>query len=478
MFDPVIKFLENISQLWKFRETIVTLCQTNPVAAGIVIFFLLIVFVYLIVTNVADLALKVYSWLWHPTKAAGVVAGLIVAAAMASGIVLSIRTSTAPVPVFSVDKDTFIGEPLLLKWTYDNQGLRTADTIVFYEVQSAADHNFQVDARTDKFTDGYYQYIESINASRYWRVRAVRSNDRQPISDWSGGAQFTQYDSVYKRIESTNTVLIYVSSAENEDAFKWIDTTFRGFDIALARAIVESLSGRLKRGAQPLTAKFVPIPWSELLDAPSQGRADMIVSSISKLRSREQRHKITFSETYFCTTQALLFPAGHPAASIEDIIRGKRVGYQEGTTSERVAKALKEKAPFDATPFSRVEQVVHALRRSDLDVGIADAPFAAVNRHRYLADGGKPRLDIRPFSHADFPQSLPSHEVFDEYAIAVPSSEDVLLGAINDALAQLKASGNLRRMLEVANAEYETAKKLPKGASGSLSERPWECPAR
>jgi ABC-type amino acid transport substrate-binding protein len=470
MLDPIVKFFDHMSSLWKLRDALVALCQSNPVVAGAIIFFLLIVLVYLIVTNAANLALKAYSWLQHPASAAGVVLGLIVAGVVSTGMVLSIRMTAAPVPVFNVDKDTFVGEQLHLKWKYDQQGTKKKDVTVFYELESAADSNFQIDVRREPdYADGERKYLRNINASRYWRVRAVDSQTHQPISDWSRGeTELTQYDSAYKRIEKTGTVLIYVTSVENEDIFKWLDKTFQGFDIKLANAIVASLSNRI--GSGPLRVKFIPHPWPELLKMPSQGRADMIISSISKLKEREQLHNLKFSETYFCTTQALVFPAGSPEQSIADMIRGKRVGFHEETTSDRVAKELNKDIPFDAKAYRRVDGMIDALLSSDLDIGITDAPFAAGNRQVH-----QPRLEMKLLSSKDFPSSIPN-ERFDEYAVAVRSSEDALLRAISEAIAQLKTSGGLHQMVVSATSEYETAKGLAKGALGAPPARPWECP--
>lgn len=478
MLELIVKLLEDIGSLWKLRDAFIALSQTYPVVAGVIVFLLLIILAYLVATNVANLAVQIYLWLQRPGSALGIILGLIFAGVMSTGVVLSIRTATAPVPIFSVDKDTFIGEPLLLKWKYDKKSVNSYNNTVFFEIQSAADHNFQIDAHPETgYVDGDYKYVQHINASRYWRVRAVDSQVGQPISDWSNIAQFTQYDSAYKRIETTGTVLIYVSSAENEDPFKWVDKTFKGFDIKLAEGVVASLSKRIRIGSRPLIAKFVPIPWPELLNMPGRGQADMIISSISKLRAREEQYKLVFSDAYFCTTQAMIFPAGNKDRSIDDMIRGKKVGFQEGTTGERLAMALKKDIPFEAKPSARAEQVIYALLHSDLDIGITDEPFATVNRATYVSGNGKPRLDVKPFARKDFPSSIPNDEQFDEYAIAVYSSEDSLLTAINEAITQMKTSGNLYRMLEAAISEYEKAKNLAKGSYRLESERPWECPS-
>jgi putative glutamine transport system substrate-binding protein len=475
MLEPIAKFLESASSLWKLREALIALSQTNPIVAGVIIFFLLIILVYLLVTNVANLALKVYSWLQSPTSAAGIIFGMIVAAVVSTGIVLSIRVSTAPVPAFTVEKDDFIRDPLYLTWTYDQQGMKNKDATVFYEIQSAVDNNFQIDVRREDNADVAYKYVSTANGPRYWRVRAVDGQTGQPISDWSrGDNRFTQYDSAYKRIEETGTVLIHVSSAENEDIFKWIDRTFKGFDIKLANAIVASLSDRMKKGSRPLKAKFVPTPFPELLNMPKLGKADIIISSISKLQERELKHELGFSETYFCTTQALVFPAGKPDQPVADMIRGKKVGFHAGTTSDRVAMALNKDVPFDVKPFSRVDQMIRALRRSELDIGITDAPFAAAHRRAPVPGGGQSRLGMKLFSSRDFPPSIRS-EQFDEYAVAVHSTEDALLRAINDVIAQLKTSGSLSRMVEEATAEHEKAKRL-EGMPDPPRARPWECP--
>src|SRR5262249_38893022 len=138
---------------------------------------------------------------------------------------------------------------------------------------SANDARFSADPRLDTYADGHHKYMSRINATRFWRIRAIESEKRRPISGWSVARKIAQYDSAYDRIKSTGQVWVYISDAEIQGAFKWLDNKgeYRGFDIKLARRIVDELAAGT---ASPLELVRKPVAWSELLDMPRQGRAD------------------------------------------------------------------------------------------------------------------------------------------------------------------------------------------------------------
>jgi hypothetical protein len=244
MFGPIVKFLEDAAKLWAFRDQFVGLSRDSPVMAGLLIFIALVVVSYLLITNFIELVLKTHGWIRSTRGLVGVVLGVLILGSFSAGTVLSLRKASAPLPVLIPDHTTFTGEPILLKWRYDPPaefGQRT----ILYEIQSASDNLFHVDPRSERdYVDANFKNIVA-NATRYWRVRAVDGQTDQPLSDWSRATQLTQYDSVYRRIETTNKIVFYVSSSENQDVFKWLDTKFRGFDIKLAETVSAELAIRM-----------------------------------------------------------------------------------------------------------------------------------------------------------------------------------------------------------------------------------------
>lgn len=193
-----------------------------------------------------------------------------------AGVSPRMGTSPGPAPVWDIQRDTFVGERVLLKWKYPARpegtgSVNAARAPSFFEIESAKDNQFSDPKRRPERVNGEYTYVSGINASLYWRVRAVDAKNGRALSPWSVGALVTQYDSAYGRITHTGKALVYVSNSEYQDIFKWLDksATLRGFDIALARAVTARLAVRTNAGA-PIEAEFIPIPWSELLEAPDR----------------------------------------------------------------------------------------------------------------------------------------------------------------------------------------------------------------
>ena len=197
----------------------------------------------------------------------------------------------------------------------------------------------------ETYADGDRKFVWHINATRFWRVRAVESRTKKPLSDdWSLAIRITQYDSAYDRIKATGKVLIYVSNAEIQGTFKWVDAKgLRGFDIELSKLIVDELSGLIGR---PLEVQRLSVPWTQLLETPRKEKADFIISSITKLETRKREFGIEFSEPYYCTTHTLIYRAGAPDRTIREMITGKTVGVQDKLRTHALPKNWRRRAPF------------------------------------------------------------------------------------------------------------------------------------
>jgi ABC-type amino acid transport substrate-binding protein len=410
-----------------------------------------------------------------------IAASVIVASLMGLALlgfipIFSPKLPTA-VPEWTMSGTTFIGQPIHLGWNYDVQsaaeGSRPAASVLF-QISSSGRPDFDRDVRTDSYADGQHKYISHINATRFWRVRAVDYRTKKPLSDWSATIRLTQYDSAFDRIKATGKVLVGMSNTEIQGVFKWVDDKgFRGFDVTLARLIVQRLSHNV---GHPLEMLIVSVPWTHILDMPVQGRSDIIISSITKLKQREPQHLITFSSTYYCTAAALIYRVGTEGRTIRDMIAGKIVGVQKKTTSARHAAAIAKEMHIKIEYFDTTEALIDKLLKTNIDFGIVDAPFAAAAQYSNRVNG-RDRLKFKEFRKADFPASMPEDEQVEAYALAVRSGEFELLGAIDKIIAEAKQSGLLTRLLKEATREYEDASGIPRGGQGgiALRERPWEC---
>ena len=392
-----------------------------------------------------------------------------------AAVYFAIEMTRPPNPEWQLERTMFIGEPIPLKWTYDTRKVTTPDATdpsVSFEVEYDTESLFASADKKSFYTEGRQRPVQHINGSRYWRLRAVDDRDKHAISEWSRPIRITQYDSSYRRIEATGAAIVGVSDTDYDDIFKWKDNGWHGFDIALGEALVAQLSARI---GWHIERKIIAVPWAGLLSQPALGQADMIISAISKRVDRQEKYKLEFSHTYFCTTQALLFRTGEAVRPIAAMIAGKRVGYEDNTTSEKLVTEMKNKYQFVSRNFDRPEKMIYAIINNEIDFGVADAPFA-LDAQRITRQRGKNRLDFKEFLSADFPETFPAGEHFDEYAIAVRTGDE-LLPIVNEILRQFKADGTLEKILLSAMREFEQAKGT--GSYGNsqilLRERPWEC---
>ncbi len=407
----------------------------------------------------------------------GIVA-VVVAALIALFIIDAAQFGTAtttPGPKWTFSGDLFIGQPIPFALKYDRGAVgQYNDSSILFELESANDVRFAPDSRTKTYADGDHKYVSRINSIRYWRVRAVESGAKKPISDWSTVVRITQYDSAYERIRSTGNVQVYVSNAEVQGPFKWVDAEgFRGFDIMLAERIREQLATRL---GNPLKLVPNPVSWASLLDMPRQGRADYIISSITRLEHRQRDFQIEFSDTYYCTTHALIYRVGTPDLAIGDLIRGKSVGVQEKSTNAVLAEELLKGNSFRLETFANTEAMTLALLNRRIDYAVADPLFAVAAQFRSRASG-KDQLAFKEFKKADFPPTFPDELRVQNYAIAVRAGEDDLLNTINGVIETAKRDGSLMGLLIEATREFEDAHGVERGSRGGYapSDRPWEC---
>ncbi len=414
----------------------------------------------------------------------GAIAGIGFAAIAATLIWTgTFKAPSPPAPEWTFTGEAFIGKPIPFQWKIDRDALaawkkRVGDAEILYELQSARDAEFRTDARTENYAENERKDIWRSNASRYWRVSAVAvdGRSREPLRDseraWSRVLNITQYDSAYQRIATTGKILVYVSKSDNQDIFKWLDNRggYKGLDISLAKAVAGELTARMRTG-RGLELVIRGVPWEDLLQAPSRGQADMIISSITKLARREQQYGVLFSEPYFCTSYALVYRAGEPDRPIKDMIRNRIVGYQSKTTGEDVTNALSKDTPFKTKDYGSTELIVRAVTASEIDFGITDTPFAEAAEIEYRADG-KQVLAHKTFAVADLPPSIPAVQ---EYALAVPSGEAELLGIINGLMQSMKEQGKMNALFRDAATEYENDHGLKRGSRADQRTRPWEC---
>jgi ABC-type amino acid transport substrate-binding protein len=476
MLGPVVDFLKNLLSLGSNFDFFVALCLDHPIWAIVLATIVFGMLLYLTFIGI----LQVFNKLSPLIGYTGIFIWVSLAIALAGGAVLLVNVTMPRVPAWVNLQDVYIGEPINLLWKYD------VNPDAVFEIQYARDEQYGIEVKS-LFTDvykhqPYSRQVEDVrNGRRYFRVRAVDPHAKDhPLSDWSATRRIAQYDSSLRRIVATDTIIIGISKIDHNDLFKWRTVEVDGIDIRLVKAIVAELPARIGK-SHPLEIRFVRMAWDELLAAPAHAAADLVLAAISRGAERELQYGISFSEPYFCTTQALLFLAGNRARTVLEMIDGNRIGFEKPSTSERMVTALiadaklRQVKPPQPREYPRPKDVISKLKDGEIDVGVTDLPFAA--EAVLVARGhGDNLLSYKPFEGSDLPSSLPKENRLDEYAISMRRG-DALARFVNDILAEMKSTGALTHIIQTATSDYERLNGFVHGslAQSILKSRPYEC---
>ncbi len=183
-----------------------------------------------------------------------------------------------------------------------------------------------------------------------------------------------------------------------------------GFDIDLIQAVCEF------NGWQ---AEFREMPFDNLLTSLTGGE---IEAAMSALTITPQRQAIVdFSDPYYLTGQSLVALSGDTLIAELADLRGRRVGVQQGTTGEDLAKGVDGALVFR---YRTIDEAFRHLAAHEVDVVINDCP----SNRTYLDT-------FEDFTIIDTDLSA------QYYGIAVRRGGGDRLEGINNALAVLIGNG-------------------------------------
>jgi ABC-type amino acid transport substrate-binding protein len=201
------------------------------------------------------------------------------------------------------------------------------------------------------------------------------------------------------------------------------DGTAHGLDVAVIQAACHALG----RTVQFHWCASAACSWHCL----PEKRCDLVVGQPF---NPGPRHDIAWSVPYAGAQFGLVVPIGSQYVRSLTDLRGKRVGTVSGTV------ALSE-ADHVVVRFPRREALLSGFKAARLDAAFLDADFAAW----YLREHPGLRLDLvsayTPREHWNM-------------AFAVRASDATLLVDVNRALAELAASGELKRIYATMGVPY------------------------
>lgn len=185
-----------------------------------------------------------------------------------------------------------------------------------------------------------------------------------------------------------------------------------GFDIDIGAAFAKYLG---------VTAEDQNINWDGIFVGLTQGKGDMILSSVTI--TDERKKTMAFSEPYYAAGQLIAVPADNTDIKSQADLAGKVVAVQIDTTGQEAAEkipGIKELRKFDGGA-----EVMLAVEQKKVDAGILDSVVVL----DYIKDHPKVKVtDRKPFTTEDYG------------AVFAQNATD-LVQAFNSFLAGIKKDG-------------------------------------
>ncbi|EGH11088.1 amino acid ABC transporter periplasmic amino acid-binding protein, partial [Pseudomonas savastanoi pv. glycinea str. race 4] len=142
---------------------------------------------------------------------------------------------------------------------------------------------------------------------------------------------------------------------------KAADGSLVGFDIDLGNAICKELK---------VTCKWVESDFDGMIPGLKARKFDGVISSMTVTPAREK--VIDFSNELFSGPTSLVFKKGAGFTADKASLKGKTVGYEQGTIQEAYAKAALDKAGVSTKAYANQDQVYADLTSGRLDASIQD----------------------------------------------------------------------------------------------------------
>ena len=224
---------------------------------------------------------------------------------------------------------------------------------------------------------------------------------------------------------------------EKDNSLKMItEATFPPYEFLRGQEIagiaVETCRAVAKKLNRPFKAETVH--FASVIPAVISGKADVGAAGITVTEDRKKN--VDFSIPYVKTGIVVIYKKSNPFKD-KDQLKGKKIGVQGGTTSETfVLEQLKQEPERSKSPA----EAVAALKSGRVEFVIADID-PAKNCVKGEAD----------LALSDFITS-------EEYAVAIRKGQPELLKAIDETIAELKASGQLDQWIRQFTEESDKLK--------------------
>lgn len=228
----------------------------------------------------------------------------------------------------------------------------------------------------------------------------------------SFAANSSASDNSWERIKEKGELVVGFCAQYPPFEFKTEAGDLKGFDVDLANAIGKELN---------IPVKFKDGEWQGLIPGMAKGDYDVLITCMGKTPKRMET--VNFSDVYVKLAEVIVVRAADDAIHDKIDLKGKAVGAQMATSSERVLNGMKDLVG-QAKLYNYTTEAFLDLKFNRIDAVVSGFAYAVVQIKK------DPSFKIvgDPLNATDI-------------GIALPKNADALTLKINEALAKIRANG-------------------------------------
>lgn len=209
-------------------------------------------------------------------------------------------------------------------------------------------------------------------------------------------------------------------------AFKTADGQIDGFDHDIGNALCAEMK---------VECTWVEQEFDGLIPSLKVKKVDAILSSMTI--TAERRNSVDFTNKYYYSPARLVMKAGSEVDADFSNLKGKRIGVQRSTTTDRFASEVLAAQGVEVVRYSSQNEIYLDVISGRLDGTLADA--IPVNEGFLKTDNGKGFAFVGP--------SFTDPKYFGEGAgIAVRKGDSELLAKLNAAIKAVRDSGEYQKI--------------------------------
>ncbi|MDO9624172.1 MAG: ABC transporter substrate-binding protein [Pseudomonas sp.] len=209
-------------------------------------------------------------------------------------------------------------------------------------------------------------------------------------------------------------------------AFKTADGQIAGFDFEIGNALCAEMK---------VECRWIEQEFDGLIPSLKVKKVDAILSSMTI--TDERRKSVDFTGKYYYSPARLVMKAGTEVDDDFANLKGKRIGVQRSTTTDRFASAVMGAKGVEVVRYTSQNEIYLDMLSGRLDGTLADA--IPVDEGFLKTDNGKEFAFVGP--------SFTDPHYFGEGAgIAVRKGDKALLDKLNAAISAIRANGQYQKI--------------------------------